>query len=107
MNEGDIVVKIDFFTWETMPEKLKEIALKQGFLPPEEDEIIAVKTIMTKEEREAASKLESEKEELICECGHVIHEHHYDFKSIDSNVLFPCSKCDCTDFYVRSKKGGE
>ena len=62
MDKNDIVVKIDFFTWETMPERLKEIAKKQGFIPPNEDEIIAVKTIMTKEEREAASKLESEKE---------------------------------------------
>ena len=57
MDKNDMVVKIDFFTWETMPERLKEIALKQGFIPPKEDEIIVVKTIMTKEEREAASKL--------------------------------------------------
>ena len=44
------MVKIDFFTWETMPEPLKEIALKQGFVPPKENEIIAVKTLMTKQE---------------------------------------------------------
>lgn len=62
MDKNSMVVKIDFFTWETMPENLKEIALKQGFIPPKEDEIIVVKTIMTKEEREAASKLEFEKE---------------------------------------------
>lgn len=53
MDKGNIVVKIDFFTWETMPENLKEIALKQGFVPPQENEIIAVKTVktlMTKQE---------------------------------------------------------
>ena len=44
--DRDIVVKVDFFTWETMPESLKEIALKQGFVPPKENEIIAVKTII-------------------------------------------------------------
>jgi hypothetical protein len=49
--EKDVVVKIDFFTWETMPEPLKEIALKQEFVPPEKDMIIAVKTIMTREVR--------------------------------------------------------
>lgn len=50
MDKNDIVVKIDFFTWETMPEPLKEIALKQGFVPPKENEIIAVKTIMNRQE---------------------------------------------------------
>ena len=50
MDKGNIVVKVDFFTWETMPENLKEIALKQGFVPPKENEIIAVKTLMTKQE---------------------------------------------------------
>ena len=45
------MIKYDFFVWETMPEALKEIALKQGFVPPKENEIIAVKTIMTKEEK--------------------------------------------------------
>ena len=50
VDKNDIVVKIDFFTWETMPEPLKEIALKQGFIPPKENEIIAVKTLMTKQE---------------------------------------------------------
>ena len=49
-SDRDIVVKVDFFTWETMPEPLKEIALKQGFVPPKENEIIAVKTLMTKQE---------------------------------------------------------
>ena len=51
MSKEDIVIKVDFFVWATMPEPLKEIALKQGFTPPEENEIIVVKTIMTKEER--------------------------------------------------------
>jgi hypothetical protein len=50
VDKNDIVVKIDFFTWETMPEPLKEIALKQGFVPPKDNEIIAVKTLMTKQE---------------------------------------------------------
>ena len=38
------VVKIDFFTCESMPEKLKEIAHQSGLEFKPEDGIIAVKT---------------------------------------------------------------
>jgi hypothetical protein len=51
MNKDERVVRIDYYMWETMPQYLKEIALKDGFTDPGENMVIAVKTVMTKEER--------------------------------------------------------
>lgn len=51
VDEEDMAVRVDFFIWETMPKDLKEIALKQGFVPPEGNMIIVVKTIMTEQEK--------------------------------------------------------
>lgn len=45
----DKVLKVDYYMWETMPEKLKVKALEQGFVP-EENVVIAVKTIMSVKE---------------------------------------------------------
>jgi hypothetical protein len=41
------VVKIDFFTYGSMPQTLREIAQKSGKSLTEEDGIIAVKTIIS------------------------------------------------------------
>lgn len=45
----DKILKVDYYIWETIPEKLKVKALEQT-LVPEENVVIAVKTIMSVKE---------------------------------------------------------
>lgn len=84
---ANIVVKIDFYQWETMPKKLKDLAIEGGF-NGEKAGLIAVKTIITDEEQRRRNVGEMTLEEALEQITHNSTPLFWHIDYTDDSVLF-------------------